>query len=162
MKPQIMIFFVPISEEIFFYFLLCKYALSSPTILCGIIAIIPFICHAKLHNIRIGFLHAGHRALQKPILNPIVRIHKINVLSGCMLQSDVSGRSRAMHLGIVFQKNDPGVLLSVFSAYRPAVVRRTVIDQNQFKICVCLPQHGFNRFPQIKFRIIYWYYDRYF
>src|SRR5688572_25654013 len=87
------------------------------------------ICRSKFDKL---FKHIG--------FNPVITIYKSYIISVTFFKSIISRDTRsAVNNMINFNSI---VFQSVYITYSTAVVSRTVIDQNYFKICIRLINNG--------------------
>ena len=109
-------------------------------------------CHTAAGNLRIFRYHSLQKNFVHFRVNPIVRVHKSNIVAMHSIQSSVSGRR---HTAVLFTNHDnSGILQSKGFAQLPASVAGSVIHQNNLQIPIGLRTDTGNTFSEILFRII--------
>ena len=97
-------------------------------------------------------LYACPQLFQHSFAYPVICIHKSDVLAGCFLQPQISGRGNP---SVFFLKEaDSGILFTPFLADSCAAVLGTVINKKNLQILIGLADNAFQTVGNIFFCII--------
>ena len=107
---------------------------------------------AEYNNIGIFLFSTFHQTVIHPHVQRIICIYKADVLSGCSIQTSVSGMCRAS----VFLVDDSHTVIGLGNVLqnRQGIIGRTIIDANDFQVPILLVQNGMQGVFQILFCIV--------
>ena len=102
-------------------------------------------------------LHSFQHPLQILRCNPVIAVNEGNMLTPSYLQSGISCIRKAT-VGLMDHPH-PVILGCVHIADGAAIIRGSVIHQDQFKIGIGLPQQRIHTAAQVMFDLVDRYYD---
>ena len=110
-------------------------------------------------DIRLGFFKASQKGFKHAGFYPVIRIDKTDILAFCFPEAQIACSGKTF---VFRMKNpDPIVASSILIANLTAFVRRSVIDQKDFNILICLLENTVNTLMKVWFDFINRNYNAY-